>query len=56
MIVHNSVKGIFVASIVLMAVSIYIYTQNQKDKNEYEKITGEVVYYSNEYSSYPKRH
>jgi hypothetical protein len=51
-----SVRGAIFASIIVLAIGIFVMTQNSKDKSEYDKSTGVIEYLDTEYENLPNRH
>lgn len=56
LITHLSVRGIFVTSIIFIALSLYLIVLNSKTKDEYSQAVGIVKHIDDKYQDYPKRH
>lgn len=51
-----SVRGLFLVSIIILGLGIYVIILNSKNKTEYEKITGYIEYLDKEFQNLPRRH
>ncbi|HEY1032074.1 MAG TPA: hypothetical protein VGD89_09885 [Flavipsychrobacter sp.] len=51
-----SVRGVILASVIVLGLGIFVIVNNSKDKAEYDKHTGTVEYLAKEYQNLPIRH
>ena len=50
-----SVRGVILASVIVLAFGIFIIVNSSKDKVEYDKSTGKIEYLDNEFQNLPIR-
>lgn len=50
-----SVRGIFLTSILIAGLAIFVILNNSKEKSEYNKVVGTIEYYGKEFQNLPVR-
>jgi hypothetical protein len=54
-LIHTSVRGVFFVSLFIIGIGAFVISNNSKDKNEYERRTGNIEYYADSYLDLPNR-
>ena len=53
--IYTSVRGVILASIIVLGLGIFVIIYNSKEKNEYDKSTGTIEYFDKEFQNLPNR-
>lgn len=54
--VHISVRGVIFASLIVIGMGIFAIVMNSKEKSEYSKVSGTILYFEKEFQNLPTRH